>query len=206
MPLLEPFPKNWYRFCDSLRRNAAGFIDRVTLHPVALMDVETDVFFHGPRTNLAAIGTVKVRTYQAAVAAEKGSTTTSSKEVQLIVPGRTVDSILLSPRSSMEEALMKEWPIILKMDVERSECLALTGGIQFFKRANIVWATMELFQKIIMNKCKTRNEIYQLFLDKGLTLFTYENKVFRQLDVKLADDWRQSDGKSRIFDVVWEKA
>lgn len=160
----EPFPNNWQRLCQSMALNKLE--SNIHLYNVALGDTEDDLFFHGPKNNFGAVGTVPINNannliYRNATD-EDVANRFKARRLNQFAP------VLPSPST----------PMVLKVDVEGSECAALLGGMDWLEQANIVWAVVETSPYNMKRRCFPQHEkLVTMFANKGLKPYFYNNRT-----------------------------
>lgn len=175
---IEPLPENYVRFCRSVNKNS--FHNRTHLINVAATDRPATFRLELSPGNMGGTRVVPV---------DDGVDNTDNKNT---VHGVTVDSLNLPTN----------YPVVLKLDVEGHELMALTGATQFIKNADIVYAMMELRPNL---KNDSRwNDIFRMLVSKGLKPYRINYDDETPLDVDQLDKWKHfKHPKVRYFDVAW---
>jgi FkbM family methyltransferase len=157
----EPFPINWNRFCHSVELN--GFGSKVHLFNVPLGNIEEDLLFHFPSNNFGAVGTVPIDGAKRLIWRNA-----TKKDIADKFIARRLDRFasVLPPPST---------PVVLKVDVEGSECPALLGGMKWLEKANIVWAVIEMSGYAMRLRCYPEQDILVKMLErKGLRAYYFD--------------------------------
>jgi FkbM family methyltransferase len=101
--------------------------------------------------------------------------------------------------------------IVLKVDVEGSECKALLGSLNYLSMVKIDYAAIELSPGR-MQECQkdggALEKIFDLFTSNGLELYLFDNnKEWMKVDPVNWKPWalKKTSPRSRLFDVAWSK-
>ena len=184
----EPFKGNWRRLCHSININK--FQDQINLFNSAVMHESTKVKLE---VGLINKGGTKVISYGAYQVGEE-------EEEIVYAHGVTLDG--------MSEFLPKG-QVVLKIDVEGSECKALAGGLdKYLKQLNIVYVAIEWSQERLQ-ECERREEIFALFAKNGLKPYMHMGKgIWVEKYPSMAlHTWRNIDNPNTgLFDMAWSKS
>lgn len=163
----EPFQKNIHRQCNSILANN---LTNLHLFPYALSYKTLRVNFQGPKENIGG---------------------THTKEVENITGIENVDFARAYTIDSFK--IPNNKPIIMKIDIEGSECEMMKGATNFFKRHNITIILMEWGQ--VSKKCKSIDQIIDTMHSKGLRVHDANGQSI------LSDKKRPW---TNHWDVVWK--
>lgn len=185
----EPFRHNYQRICASIALNPT-FEEYVHLQTNALSDVpaKMQVYFGHGKYNYGAL----------VVAPLSNDTKGKPEEVEAL----QLDSLgHLFPRNR---------PVVIKVDVEGSDCRALVGGLNVIKELNVIFVSTEFSVGALRNNCPRRTELFSM-LEQDLGLVPYMlvsngHGSTVQLDLLNTTEWEEwhLPGKKRTaYDVLW---
>jgi FkbM family methyltransferase len=186
----EPFRRNWERICRSVLRNQ--YEDMVTIYNKAATDKPA---FLQLTTAAGNRGAMKVKEKLQ----ENGDAATAGvREGVDFAQGVTLDSLPAFPVDK---------PVVLKIDVEGHECLALAGGMIQLSKLTIVYVAIE-WSLERLTACRNRQAVFDLFLNNGLKPFMRLDDDWKPLDPNNWKDWKKrGEGNPRpvLYDVAWSK-
>ena len=163
----EPVRKNIIRQCNSIVDNN---FTNLNLFPYALSHKELTVNFIEPSDNVGGTHTVEIEE-------------TSGVENVDYAKAYTLDSF----------EIPSDKPIIMKIDIEGSECEMMNGAHEFFHVHDIKIILMEWGQ--IAKKCKTIDTIIKTLQSKGLSIYDAGGNHRLNMTEK---PW------TKHWDVVWK--
>lgn len=182
---VEPFAENYRRLCKSVDRNSfhdlVHVIGAAATSETAMLSIDLTKSKHN-------FGGGRVSTVN----------DVSKIEEKYVVKGVPIDSLNLPT----------DRPVLMKLDVEGHELQALTGGVEYLQRANIVYAMTELRPTFQSNAdvYGSWKNIFGILVSKGLVPYRIDYEVETKLDVNRLHDWRHvKHPLVRYFDVVWRK-
>jgi FkbM family methyltransferase len=205
----EPFRINWECICRSiLQTNAAAtgaFSEKVTLFSKAATNHSTLLQFdtNRARGNLGGIQ-VKAANSAAIEGDESSTSTTSLMEGRDYVRGIALDEMI--------DHLPTDRPVVLKVDVEGHECLALGGAMKYLNQVpQIVYVAIEWSLERLTTSCDNRQAIFDLFSSKhGLRPYMrVGGNEWKLLDPTDWKTWKQPPPGHRpivgLYDIAWSK-
>ncbi|KAL7457518.1 hypothetical protein ACHAWC_009062 [Mediolabrus comicus] len=179
----EPLQINQERFCQSILQNS-GFEKKIQIVPRALTNEHLNKYvdFNKGAFDKAVYkrnrGQKNYGTLITGAGLETKPNGVLGKDYALAA---TIDSMqhlrILPPPGSH---------VILKVDVEGSECRALSGASEYLHTVNITYVALEMTPERV-DQCRSGgvwNEIYNLFLDNGLGPYKFDDQ---------AKDWVKID-------------
>ena len=97
----------------------------------------------------------------------------------------------------------KNRPVILKIDVEGTECDALAGMKEFIRENDFVFVALETHRSRLL-ACPETDWFFRIFRKKGLKPVIIDTR-FYEPDVLLPDtkDWRKWPLPRQQFDMAW---
>jgi len=192
---MEPFADNYKRICNSVMKNS--FYDKVHVFNVAATSSSTTFRIDVPNRNKGG-GRVEEVVQQSEEAVVQNNKETIDHDDQYIVKGVPIDSLHIPT----------DRPIVLKLDVEGHELQALLGGMDFLRRADIVYAMTEL-RPTFQTDDKTFSawkDIMSILSSKNLQPYRIDYGNETKLDVHRLHQWKHVKHPAvRYFDVVWRK-
>jgi len=194
---IEPSPENYQKICQSVNQNS--FHDWVHLLTIAATTKPETFTLNIPVGNKGGTSVsvvteqqIDAAKMQAEAQAEGGAKSTTATTT--IIKGYSIDSLNLPT----------DRPVVMKVDVEGHELQALLGAMEFLKRANIIYAMMELRPNL--GSDPGWNQIFDILISKGLEPFRVDNGgVKTKLEPENISEWKHAKHpKVRYYDVVWQ--
>ncbi|CAB9508695.1 Inherit from COG: Methyltransferase [Seminavis robusta] len=190
----EPFQKNYQRICKSTTILNKGFDDRIVVFNVALTDHPTTIGF----------GYVSEKNFGGIHVEESDAVKTKAADAV-----RGVDYAPGIQLSSLKDVLPTNRPAVIKIDVERAECEALGGALDYLHTIDLLYVQIE-WNPAPMGACKHRDAIFELFRKNRLTPYQHYpiQDVWKPLDVKEYSQWHNSwliekVGNYPFIDIAW---
>jgi FkbM family methyltransferase len=175
---IEAMPENAHKICGSVNKNS--FHDLTHVVNIAATDKPTKFKFNVAKGNMGGTRVVEL----------VGDVIDNTDEN--VVRGVPIDSLNLPT----------DKPVVLKLDVEGHEFMALSGAMQFLKEANIVYAMTELRNNLEFEP--RWKEILSLLHSKGLRPFRVDYESETPLDVNDLRQWKHLKKRHvQYYDVVW---
>ena len=201
----EPFKKNQDRFCSTLVLNK--FDDLVTLFGVALSDQRTvlDLQTKQSPNNLGGVSIQQSTTKTHHMNKEK-------KEVKMMTTSSGEKYVDYTPVTKLDDEeilnyLPKDRPVVMKVDVEGSECDAIAGAFNYLSNLTIEYVEMEWSYERL-TACKIRTKMFQLFEQKnGLKPWMVKKDKIIPLSTSKLEGWKNPGdhiGKG-LYDIAWSK-
>lgn len=201
----EPFSTNQQKFCQSLTHPQnidVHLLERVQLVGAALVATEEEAYVNFNTNGFT----------QAVDSRVSGMTNMGS----LVVSGTTVKPAGIEGKdyaqgitlTSMSSILPKPGSkVVLKVDVEGSECKALVGGLTYLSQLDIQYVAME-WSKDRLGDCEANGHleaILDLFGGAKYGLRPYMNFRGQWTEVD-AKNWQSWPGvRANLFDFAWSK-
>ncbi|CAB9513716.1 Inherit from COG: Methyltransferase [Seminavis robusta] len=189
----EPFQRNYQRICKSISMNN-GFEERLIVFNVALTDHPTTIGF-GSVTE-ENFGGIHVKEEEASQGKSSGA------------PVRGVDYAPGIQLSSLKSVLPLNRPAVIKIDVEGSECGALSGAMDYLHALDILYVAIEWSEAML--NCEHADAIFELFGKNRLSpyQYIYFEDIWRPLKVTEWRNWRNDPHifevlKSHAMDIAW---
>lgn len=177
---IEALPANVERICGSVRANPP-MAGRIGVLNVAATSEPKTFKFSVPAGNMGGTRVI-----------DAGGGGGNDDEVT--VRGATIDSLKLPT----------DIPVVLKVDVEGHELQALWGAMEFLKKADVVYAAMELRPKLDADE--RWGTIFRVLTDKGLRPHRVNYEDETPLDVDDLGSWKHFKHPIvKYYDVVWRK-
>jgi FkbM family methyltransferase len=174
----EPFRANYERICRSVVRN--GLLDRLTLFNIAAVSE--------PAPRLVFFGSMETNNFGGTKLNLRRKETSQEIDGEKVMLGITIDSV--------RDHFPKGKPVVVKMDIEGSECEALDGGMEFLREADLVLFLIEWNQRNRL-KCAGTQAHVDILMGKGLVPF------FKGKEPLDATEWR--NWKKGTGDIIWRK-
>ena len=227
--IFEPVQKNYARICRSILKNTDqngnGFEQRIKLFANAVTAQPTIVEFSSQREVGQNLGSYTMRETKKAAPPVDSRRTTSTTSSQLSSSGNTIEGIdyakgirldsirhLLVGSRSLSQTTNR--PVVLKVDVEGYECIALQSGLDWLRELNIVYVAIEWSYSRLKDHCDARQDIFDLFTSKGLKPYmrlgnNNDNGKWELLDINTWQyKWKQRGGRFPnigLYDIAWSK-
>lgn len=202
----EPFRINWERICRSVLHNSeSGFQEKVTVFSKAATNQSTIVRFDSSQAK-GNRGAMQVKATDS-IEVEGSDDQEFEEALALLVEGK--DYARGVTLDQMTEVLPTDRPIVLKVDVEGHECLALAGAMNFLRRVpEIAYVAIEWSHERLQTSCDNRQAIFDIFLANGLHPYMRVANEWKSLDPEQWQTWKQEGGHKPIvglYDVAWSK-
>lgn len=200
----EPFRANWGRICNSIKKNSLE--SKLTLWNAAV-SYEDKRILSFQRLTVKNFGAVKTARDDAVRGGGGGGAIVpdiaGQEEGLDYAQGVSLSSIWQAGLLNVDSR-----PIVIKVDIEGGECDALVGGLEYLKKANVVYLQMETSKPRLKSTCRNPQgtqfvDVFAILMEKGLAPHMY-NIVTKRLD-PLPKEWNDWKQLWIPFDVVWKK-
>ena len=201
---VEPSLRNWAVFCHSVVANPY-FDKRIRLHKVALHDkwepTQLGFKLRNPRNPGATSVVEKVGNAQEG-GGEGGEVEGIDYAVAVSIDMLDRDGHLPPPKPS----------VVVKVDVEGYECIALKGATNYLSKLDIVYVSIEM-TTIRLRDCQNRPELFDLFTKNRLEpyIFHSHDETWKLVSVHNWTGWSTNILADSIalnndrFDIAWSR-
>ena len=201
--VFEPFAANQEKICQTIQKNPHVFQtgdSKITLYGAAVTDSTKWVSFN-LRGFTRAVRKPGELNYGTLIIQDiDSSNPPEGIQGKDYAQGVTLNSLqdnLPAPGSH----------VALKVDVEGSECVALTGGLEYLSKLTINYAAMEMTY-VRLQICRSAGQlepIFDLFEKNGLKLYLHNRDEQKWQEVSVTNWISWSRPLPSQFDLAWSK-